>query len=133
MKISESDVKAIFKQGKEESPLEACGYLAGKNGSVIKIVPMRNIDKSEEHFSFDPAEQFKVMRESRNEGLDILGVYHTHPNSPARPSVEDIKLAYDSSVVYVIASLLPGMEEIKAYKITKGEVNEELLMVEKNA
>jgi len=132
MKISESDVKAIFKQGKEESPLEACGYLAGKDNAVTKVFPMVNIDKSKEHFSFDPAEQFKVMREVRNVGLDILGVYHTHPNSPAKPSAEDIKLAYDNSVVYVIASLLSGLEDIKAYKISKGEAAQELLTVEKN-
>lgn len=132
MKIKESDVIKIFKQGGEEAPLEACGYLAGKDNIVTKVFPMVNLDKSEEHFSFDPAEQFRVMREARNEGLDIFGVYHTHPNSTAKPSAEDIKLAYDSSVVYVIASLLPGLEDIKAYKILQGEVTEELLTVDKN-
>ena len=132
MRIRESSIKEIFTQGERETPLEACGYLAGKDNAVNKVFPMANIDKSEEHFSFDPAEQFKVMREARNEGLDILGVYHTHPNSPAGPSAEDIKLAYDSSVVYVIASLLPGSKKVRAYKISKGEVTEELLMVDKN-
>lgn len=132
MKIFESDVVKIFEQGEREAPLEACGYLAGKDNVVTKVFPMVNIDKSEEHFTFAPAEQFRVMRKARNEGLDILGVYHTHPNSAARPSAEDIKLAYDASVVYVIASLLPGLKAFKAYKISKGEVKEELLMVEKN-
>ena len=132
MRIRESSIKEIFTQGEREAPLEACGYLAGKDNVVIRVFPMVNIDKSEEHFSFDPVEQFRVMREARNEGVDILGVYHTHPNSPARPSAEDIKLAYDSSAVYVIASLLPGLEKVRAYKILKGEVTEELLTVEKN-
>ena len=129
MEIKKADILKIFSQGEKEAPIEACGYLAGKENTVMKIFPMKNIDDSEEHFSLDPEEQFKVMREARSEGLEIIGVYHTHPNSPARPSVEDIRLAHDNTKIYIIASLLSGSKEIKAYKILEGNVKEKILMI----
>ncbi|OGF44424.1 MAG: hypothetical protein A2452_06060 [Candidatus Firestonebacteria bacterium RIFOXYC2_FULL_39_67] len=130
MKIRKRDIEEIFAQGEIEAPIEACGYLGGKNGVIKKIFPMRNVDESKDHFSLDPAEQFKVMREARIEGFDILGVYHTHPNSPARPSEEDIKLAYDADKIYVIASLEGGKREAKVFKILEGAVKEEFLEIE---
>lgn len=119
-KINQEIVNQIFKHGESEAPIEACGYLAGKDNIVIKSYPMANKDRSEEHFALDPEEQFKVIREANSLGLKILAVYHTHPVTPARPSNEDIRLAYDPNIVYVIASLLD--KDIKAFKIRKGEV-----------
>ena len=86
---------------------------------------MTNTDQSPEHFSLDPAEQFSVLKKSRELGLDISGVYHSHPSTPARPSEEDIKLAYDPSVSYVIMSLLEKDITIKSFRIRDGKVNPE--------
>lgn len=110
--------------------MEACGYLAGKGDEVTGYFPMRNQDQSSEHFTLDPQEQFSVIRRARSEGLEVLAVYHTHPVSPARPSPEDIKLAYDPNIIYVIASLLNGSQQIKAFRIVKGQVTEEELIIE---
>ncbi len=68
----------IYKQGKRELPNEACGYLAGKNGVVVKRIPMTNVDKSPEHFTLDPKEQFKAFKDAKDEGLQLISVYHTH-------------------------------------------------------
>ena len=78
---------------------------------------MTNADHSPEHFSFDPKEQFAAFREARAQGLEICAVYHSHPASPARPSAEDLHLAYDPHLLYVIASLADGKEDLKAFKI----------------
>jgi proteasome lid subunit RPN8/RPN11 len=119
MKIDQAIVAAIFLQGEKELPAEACGYLAGHEDHVTHRYPMTNTDHSPEHFTLDPQEQFKVIKTIRQEGLQLLAVYHTHPQSPARPSDEDIKLAYDPTIVYIIASLI-GAKAIKAFKIVKG-------------
>ena len=124
LKIPRKIVDAIIKQAKREDPLEACGYLAGKDGIVSKHYEMTNKDAGEEHFSLDPEEQFTVVKKARSEGLEILAVYHSHPAAPARPSAEDIKLAFDPNIAYVIASLEKGKENIKAFKIKQGKADE---------
>ncbi len=129
MEISKNIINKWFDYGKKEEPIEACGYLAGKNDKIVKFYPMQNQDKSREHFTFDPQEQFDVMKKIRTEGLEILAVYHTHPSSPARPSREDIKLAYDPEVIQVIASLFKNNKCIRAFKIINEIVNEEELII----
>lgn len=127
--ITSEIINELFEQGKAEAPLEACGYLAGKSKRVERYYPMINIDKSNDHFSLDPEEQFKVLKKVINEGFTILAVYHTHPTSPARPSKEDIRLASDPNMVYVIISLLNKDCVIKAFRIKQGKVTEEAVIV----
>lgn len=131
MKIPKEIVEKIFAQGRREAPNEACGYLAGNDGTVVKALALTNVDHSPEHFSLDPTEQFAAVRQLRAEGLEILAVYHTHPETPARPSAEDIRLAYDPAVIYVIASLVGG-RDIRAFRIRRGEVTNETLVVEED-
>ena len=115
--------QAMIDHAKSIAPIESCGYLSGKD-SVEKFYPMTNIDQSPEHFTFDPKEQFSVLKEARKEGQSLLAVYHSHPASPARLSQEDIRLFNDPNTVYIIVSLMPGVEDVKAFKVIKsgGEV-----------
>lgn len=115
--IPKSIVAEIYAQARAEAPLEACGYLGGKDGVVSVRYPLYNIDQSSEHFSFDPKDQFKVVKEARAAGLDLIAVYHSHPETPARPSEEDIKLAFDPNISYVIASLAGLEPDIKSFRI----------------
>lgn len=133
MKIPKDIVESIFAQGHREAPNEACGYLLGTAGAVKKALPMTNADGSPDHFSLDPREQFAALRQARAAGLEILAVYHTHPATPARPSAEDLRLAYDPAIIYVIASLVPGRPDVKAFRIRQGTVTDETLVVEETA
>ncbi|MDR1454525.1 MAG: M67 family metallopeptidase [Tannerella sp.] len=115
IEIPRTIIDAIIQQACDELPDETCGLLAGTDGAVKKRFPMENADHSPEHFSFDPREQFRVLREARAEGLRILGSYHSHPSTPARPSDEDIRLAYDPDILYFIASLAGEHPVVKAF------------------
>jgi len=119
----------ILAHAVKDAPIEACGYLAGKNGIVTKVFELTNVDQSNEHFTFDPKEQFDVMRSTRDEGLDIIANYHSHPETPARPSEEDIKLAYDPNILYFIASLADGNKDLKAFSIKNGQVDHIAILV----
>jgi len=127
IRVPQHIINAIFEQAYNELPNETCGLLAGTQAEVVKLFPMTNIDHSSEHFSFDPVEQFKVLREARAEGLQIIANFHSHPETPSRPSEEDIRLAYDPNILYFIASLAADMPVLKAFRIQNGKVTEEII------
>ncbi|MBU4252100.1 MAG: M67 family metallopeptidase [Candidatus Omnitrophica bacterium] len=129
MKILRKVIREIVDHAKQEAPLEACGYLGSKDGIIKKIYALTNIDKSNEHFSFEPKEQFLAVKDARAQGLEICAVYHSHPASPARPSQEDIKLAYDPNMSYFIISLADGNKELRAFSIKSGVIVEIILEV----
>lgn len=118
IEIPQSIINAIFKQAYNELPNEACGLLTGADGIVKKQYALTNIDHSPEHFSFDPQEQFNVLKDARKNGQKIIANYHSHPETPARPSEEDIRLAYDPNIIYIIVSLAEETPVIKAFSST---------------
>jgi len=127
--ITSAVIRGIIAEALRARPQEACGYLAGTADMVTTWVPMRNTDASAEHFSMDPSEQFAAVRKLRAEGLKVLGVYHSHPATPARPSAEDIRLAYDPDISYVIVSLDGGVTTTKSFRIRAGRSEEEPITV----
>lgn|SRR5665647_1290923 len=127
IQINREISEKIVGHAMNELPNEACGYLAGQDGIVVKAFEMTNTDKSPEHFSFDPSEQFSVFREVRKLGLSIIANYHSHPSTPSRPSEEDIRLAYDPDISYVIISLAENDPVIRSFKIQNGKLEEEEL------
>ena len=129
MRIRASVLKSMIAHARRDAPVEACGYLAGKDGLAEGAVPLRNVDASKEHFSFDPAEQFAAIRGIRAKQMKELAVYHSHPSSPARPSPEDIRLAYDPSISYVIVSFADGVPDVKSFRIKAGTVSPDDLLV----
>jgi proteasome lid subunit RPN8/RPN11 len=133
--LQRQDYKKIVRQALEQLPVEACGLLGGtidENGnSVVKgIYPLTNMDNSPEHFSMDPKEQFAAVKDMRKQGWSMLGNYHSHPASPARPSAEDKRLAFDPKVSYFIISLLEREQPVlKSFRIQQGLVAEEEIKI----
>lgn len=116
-------VSEIISHCRKVYPHEACGILAGKKRAVKKIYKMTNIENSGVSYMMEPKEQFIVMKEMREEGLDMVAIYHSHPHSDAYPSPRDIKLAFYTETVYVIVSLI-NEPKIKAFTINEDGVNE---------
>ncbi|URA09232.1 Mov34/MPN/PAD-1 family protein [Thermospira aquatica] len=123
--LSKDVYNKIIQHARRDLPLEACGYMAGKENTITEVFEMTNIDKSSEHFSFDPKEQFDVHKKVRNMGLKIIGVYHSHPSTPARMSEEDRKLAYDKSLLYAIVSLSTRKPIFKIFRLEEETPKEE--------
>jgi proteasome lid subunit RPN8/RPN11 len=93
--------------------------------TVLGVYCLKNLDQSPEHFSMAPEDQFKVIQEIRKKGWTLLGNFHSHPSTPARPSPEDIRLAFDPSLSYVIVSLADAEPILKSFLIRKGLAAEE--------
>jgi proteasome lid subunit RPN8/RPN11 len=115
----------MLKQAKAEAPIEACGILAGSNSRAEKVYKMTNADKSRTHFMMEPSEQFSVVKDIRSAGLEMLAIYHSHPQTPARISAEDIRLALTRDIAYVVLSLQNADRPVlKGFLITDGNVTE---------
>jgi proteasome lid subunit RPN8/RPN11 len=119
----------MIAHGRKGLPHEACGIFAGENQGEKKIVRevycLTNIDKSAEHFSIAPEEQFKVIADIRKKGLVLLGNFHTHPETPARPSAEDVRLAFDPALSYVIISFEEETPVLRSFTVHQGQAKEE--------
>ena len=124
--IDRLEIARIINQAKDEFPNECCGFLSGTKSegilNVKKSYPLINIDKSSEHFSMDPKEQFKTIKVIRGNDMLFIGNYHSHPYTPSRPSLEDIRLAYDPKIVYGILSLEKEEPIFNLFKINKDGV-----------
>lgn len=113
---------------------EACGLIGGtaENGQRIvrSVHLLANIDNSPEHFSMDPQEQFSAVKEMRKNSWVLLGNFHSHPTSPARPSDEDKRLAFDPAMSYLILSLAEaGNPVLNSFHIEQGIVTQEQINV----
>ena len=135
IKISKADLQKMLDHAVSELPNEACGLIAGKleGGDKIieKVYLLTNIDKSNEHFSLDPKEQLAAIKDMRAAGLSPLGNWHSHPESPSRPSDEDKRLAYDKNASYMILSLMERENPVlNSFHIEGDEATKEELIIE---
>lgn len=110
-------------------PLEICGILGGQDGTVSEHYPMTNTDQSREHFTMDPKEQFAVVKDLRAKGKSVLAIYHSHPDTPARLSQEDLRLALTPGVSYIIVSLAAGEPVVKSFRVEGGAATEEEIVL----
>ncbi len=127
MTLNKEIYDSIVRQAKRDLPNESCGYLLGTSvDDITEHYPMTNADNSPEHFSFLPREQFAALRHARQRGLRPVANWHSHPSSPSRPSAEDIRLAYDPDILYLILSLAEDEPVLNAFRIKDGLVAEKI-------
>ena len=136
--ISRSDLQTIIEHCAAAYPNEACGILARQDGRVEKVYCMTNARPGPVSYEMDPEEQFTVMKDIRQAGRVMVGVFHSHPGGHAYPSGVDVEKAYwpgtqlpnYPEAVYVIVSLMDRANPVvKGYAIDAGAVQEVALSV----
>ena len=131
--LKREDYEKIVAHAKAELPNEACGLIGGiEDGDtrrVEKVYLLTNTDHSSEHFTLDPKEQLAAVKDMRANGLTPLGNWHSHPETPSRPSDEDIRLSYDKNASYLILSLAEDEPVLHSFHVEDGEVTKEELYV----
>jgi len=111
-----------------QAPLEACGLLAGKGDKVEIVLRVRNAAHSPVRFRMDPQEQYNAFMWIEANGLDLIGIYHSHPSGPETASDTDIaEAAYD--VVHIIWSPAKDAWNAQGFWIEAGQVTEVAIQV----
>jgi proteasome lid subunit RPN8/RPN11 len=109
-------LEGIRDHGRKAYPHECCGLLLGKadhsGKSAVKLRPVTNAreDSPQNRYLISAGDWLAAERETRNEGLDIIGVYHSHPDHPPRPSEFDREHAFPW-YSYIIVSVAGGVAE----------------------
>lgn len=145
--VPEALRQELIDHAREGDPDEVCGILAGLDDSVTDVFRVRNIadqvapgagvfrDRATQaptagrrpvHYYMDPLDQLRVYREIDDLELDVLAYYHSHTNTEARPSPTDIRLAHDSSALWVLVGLEDKQRpQVRAWRIVKEDEGSE--------
>lgn len=114
-------IDEMVAHAREQHPIEACGVIAGPAGSdrATRLIRMRNALESPAAYRFDAAQQLALYRQMDARGEDPIVIYHSHTDSPARPSGTDTRFALDRDACYAIVSTAdPGQPQIRAWRLT---------------
>ncbi len=103
--------------------VEVCGLLTARNGHPSRCIAVPNVaNQPQRFFRMDPKQQIDAMRSMREQGEELYGIYHSHPQGPAEPSATDIEqAAYPEALYLVIALNGERRPQLRAYRISNGK------------
>ncbi|WP_432889488.1 Mov34/MPN/PAD-1 family protein [Kribbella sp. CA-245084] len=137
--IEKETYDAIVAHARKDHPDEACGVVAGAEGSDrgTRLIPMLNAAMSPTFYEFDSGDLFRLYKELDERDEEPVVIYHSHTATEAYPSRTDITLAQEPGAHYVLVSTRDGAEspaydgpvEFRSYRIVDGEVAEEEVRV----
>jgi len=134
--IDQTTYDGIVAHAKRDHPDEACGIVAGPEGSdrAERLVEMVNAAGSPTFYEFDSTDLFQLYKDMDARDEEPIVVYHSHTATEAYPSVTDIALASEPGAHYVLVSTREhgnndGPVEFKSYRIVDGVVTEEEVVV----
>jgi proteasome lid subunit RPN8/RPN11 len=121
-------VDAMVAHARRDHPDEACGVIAGPEGSdrPQRLIEMVNAERSPTFYRFDSAEQLRVWRGMDAADEEPVVIYHSHTSTEAYPSRTDVSYASEPHAHYVLVSTKdPDTHELRSYRIVDGVVTEE--------
>ena len=102
--LSQPIKKKLQDQAESEKPNESCAILFGKENTILEIFPAKNIEESPVNFTISNEQLIEAYQTAENKELEIIGIFHSHPNSIAVPSETDKKFMQSNPVAWVIYS-----------------------------
>jgi len=117
MRSLKSEVaQTVVAHAREAAPAECCGVLIGSEGEIVDAFRTRNAADRPTRFLIDPQDHFDAIRAARARRLDVVGYYHSHPHSAARPSETDVAEANYPDQLSLIVSLASDPPELRLYR-----------------
>jgi proteasome lid subunit RPN8/RPN11 len=115
----------MLAEARREPRIECCGLLAGRDAVISVMLPAQNALASATAYEIEPRELFSLFRWMREERLDHLGIYHSHPqgeNAPSRPDLE--QAFYPDAAYFIVSPLAEAPKPIRAFRIADGRAIE---------
>lgn len=128
LRIRRELVDEIVAHARRDHPDEACGVIAGPEGSDSpeRFIPMVNAARSPTFYQFDSMDQLRLHRELEANGEVPVVIYHSHTATDAYPSRTDVSIASEPDAHYVLVSTKdPDSHQFRSYRIVDGEITEE--------
>lgn len=116
-------VNQILHYAQAEPNFEVCGLIGARAGNPCSCYPVRNSAALPSiRFQLNAAEQIEAMRAMRERGETLFAIFHSHPSSPAEPSLRDLAEAAYPDALYLIISLnTKGVLEMRGFRLGGGE------------
>ena len=111
--LSESDKKILTEHAENEKPNESCAILFGKDSLVSEVFLTKNIEESSVNFTISNEQLIEGYKIAEEKKLEVIGIFHSHPNSDTYPSNTDKKFMHSNPVVWIIYSGIN--KDFKAY------------------
>ncbi len=126
IQLSRQITNQLLHQAQLTPDLEICGLIGAINGQATSAYPIKNIAPTPEtRFQLDPKQQITTFSDMRDKNEELFAIYHSHPSTPAIPSITDIEQAAYPEAAYLIISLnTKGVLEICGYKIIEKSVKQ---------
>jgi proteasome lid subunit RPN8/RPN11 len=118
--IARAALAEIIVHAMAAKPAECCGMLIGSGTSVTEAVAARNIAERPTRFLIEPQDHIDAIRRARERRLEVLGFYHSHPQSAATPSATDREEASYPDHLYLIVGLAHEPPEIRCFRLKDG-------------
>ncbi|UVS77441.1 CysO-cysteine peptidase [Actinokineospora sp. UTMC 2448] len=128
LQIRRDLVDAMVAHARRDHPDEACGVIAGPEGSdrPERFIPMLNAARSPTFYEFDSTDLLRLYRDMDSRDEVPVVIYHSHTATEAYPSRTDISYASEPDAHYVLVSTRdPEVHELRSYRIVDGVVTEE--------
>jgi len=111
--LSQSDKKILTEHAENEKPNESCAILFDKESLVSDVFLTKNIEESSVNFTISNEQLIEGYKIAEEKKVEVIGIFHSHPNSDAYPSNTDIKFMHSNPVVWIIYSGIN--KDFKAY------------------
>jgi len=104
IKLSQTDKKILAEFSENQKPNESCALLFGKNTTVMDLFLTENIEKSPVNFTISNEQLIEGYRITEEKKMEVIGIFHSHPDSEAYPSNTDKKFMQSNPIVWIIYS-----------------------------
>ena len=126
IEIHSAILRAMIEHARREPLLECCGLLAGRGYQITHAYPAENVAANPAtSYEVSTKEIVNLTRQIRENGLELLGIYHSHPNENEEPSETDIAAAgYPDVAYFIISHTADEHPQVRAFSIRDGQISE---------